>query len=108
MCIRCKYYFYFHKKKLIVVDPPGSTSSQTDQCLTIAHDDGPQVGKPCVIPFTINGEVKDGCLWEKNESKPWCSTKVDENGAHVSGQEQWGYCGSNCPIATFTDTGSWN
>ena len=31
------------------------------------------------------------------EVKPWCSTKVDDNGVHVVGQGKWGYCDSECP-----------
>ena len=29
--------------------------------------------------------------------RPWCSTKVDNNGAHISGQGKWGYCDPDCP-----------
>ena len=32
--------------------------------------------------------------------KPWCSTKVDANGNHISGGKNWGVCDDqdNCPI----------
>ena len=33
----------------------------------------------------------------KSDVKPWCSTKVDDNGVHISGQGKWGYCGQECP-----------
>ena len=32
-----------------------------------------------------------------NDIKPWCSTMVDDNDVHVSGQGKWGYCDSECP-----------
>ena len=28
--------------------------------------------------------------------QPWCSTKVDDNGLHVSGN--WADCGPDCPV----------
>ena len=31
-----------------------------------------------------------------SEDKPWCSTKVDENGHHVSSGGYWGQCGQHC------------
>ena len=31
------------------------------------------------------------------DPKPWCSTKVDDNGTHIGGQGKWGYCDSKCP-----------
>jgi hypothetical protein len=42
--------------------------------------------------------VNNECIYEKGENTPWCSTKVDANGKHVSGQKQWGYCGEQCHI----------
>ena len=27
--------------------------------------------------------------------QPWCSTKVDDNGQHITGN--WGDCGPDCP-----------
>ena len=31
------------------------------------------------------------------DTKPWCSTEVDESGHHIGGQGKWGNCGPNCP-----------
>ena len=31
---------------------------------------------------------------------PWCSTKVDRNGEHISGQGNWGNCDETCPLPT--------
>ena len=35
-------------------------------------------------------------LFEKD--KRWCSTKVDANGNHVTGQDEYGFCSPDCPI----------
>ena len=29
------------------------------------------------------------------DTRPWCSTMVDDNGVHVKGN--WGYCDPECP-----------
>ena len=52
----------------------------------------------CVFPFTYKGIKHNKCIFEAGDETPWCSTKVDENGKHVSGQDQWGYCEETCPI----------
>ena len=31
---------------------------------------------------------------------PWCSTKVDEKGNHISYQKKWGNCDETCPLPT--------
>ena len=31
----------------------------------------------------------------------WCSTEVDDDGVHVSGQGKWGICGPGCPIRKY-------
>ena len=33
----------------------------------------------------------------EDDNRPWCSTKVDDNGVHISGQGKWGYCDPECP-----------
>ena len=33
-----------------------------------------------------------------DEVKPWCSTKVDENGWYV--KNKWGYCDPECPCVS--------
>ena len=33
-----------------------------------------------------------------NNDKPWCSTKVNEDGEHVGKQGNWGDCGPECPV----------
>lgn len=53
-------------------------------------------GKPCVFPFIANDKVYTACTTDGG-SPPWCSTKVDAAGYHVSGQGQWGNCSATCP-----------
>ena len=65
----------------------------SDLCLTTG---GGQTGKPCVFPFNYKGTEYTSCRWEDGESNAWCSTKV-ENGLHVSGESEWGYCNAHCP-----------
>jgi len=60
--------------------------------------EGPQVNAACIFPFIYRGKEYNKCTYEKGDDTPWCSTKVDANGNHVSGQKQWGYCGEQCPI----------
>ena len=53
--------------------------------------------KPCVFPFQVNTTIFDGCTnIDRPSSPPWCSTRVDENGAHISGEDLWGECSDNC------------
>ena len=69
----------------------------TPECTTVSG--GPQEGVPCILPFGFKGKVRNECILEKGEDKPWCSTKVNKRGAHIGGQKQWGYCGPQCPVA---------
>ena len=40
-----------------------------------------------------------GCPIDPDDNtKYWCSTKVDSNGNHVVNQSEYGYCSRNCPI----------
>ena len=68
-------------------------------------DDSPahSRGKPCIFPFKayIDKEKRTfhGCTMElcgENCSRYWCSTKVDDNGIHISGGGNWGYCNTKC------------
>ena len=33
---------------------------------------------------------------QSRNDKPWCATKVDDNGVYIS--ESWGTCGTKCPF----------
>ena len=75
-----------------------------------------KIDLPCVFPFTLgaNNKTYHACTYDYSHItgyKPWCSTKVDENGVHVSknadGTKNWGICtdetedvavDTNCPI----------
>ena len=74
------------------------------------------IDQPCVFPFKLdlNNKTYHACTYDYSHVtafKPWCSTKVDENGYHVKknpdGTKNWGICTddtesdeerSKCPI----------
>merc|ERR1712241_1181043 len=59
----------------------------------------------CVFPFAFLEVEHAGCTAIDGDSNPWCSTLVDENGVHVSGGGDWGFCGRECPtVAPPTTT----
>ena len=56
-------------------------------------------GTKCIFPFILNGITHDACTTHTNadpEWLPWCSTKVDKFGVHVSGGDHWGDCSPEC------------
>ena len=65
------------------------------KCVTTG---GPSAGQPCVFPFIFAGVSHDVCDdWTWGGQPPgttWCSTKVDANGVHVTGN--YGFCPSTC------------
>ena len=67
------------------------------ECFT---NGGASPNKPCIFPFTWNGAIYSGCPVDPDdENQRWCSTKVDANGLHIQGQDQWGHCSASCPIS---------
>ena len=65
--------------------------------------------KPCIFPFMVLGRSSNGlnvtydtCTHILDpDGRFWCSTKVDENGVHQSGN--WGHCDQgdaqgDCPL----------
>ena len=67
------------------------------ECFT---NGGANPNKPCIFPFTWNGAIYRGCpIDPDDENQRWCSTKVDANGLHIQGQDQWGHCSPSCPIS---------
>ena len=45
-----------------------------------------------------------GCpIDHKDNSKRWCSTKVDSIGNHIADQNEYGYCADDCPISNEED-----
>ena len=68
-----------------------------NRCKTIS---GPNPKRECIFPFTFNGKQYYGCPIDPvDPSKRWCSTKVDSQGNHMIGLDEYGHCNSNCPIA---------
>ena len=59
---------------------------------------GPVTGKACIFPFTKNGKTCPGpacCNLDEDPKGAWCSTKVDDQGVHVT--DNYAYCeGSPC------------
>ena len=66
-------------------------------CTTINTQGGYEGGSPCVFPWKFKGKTYNLCTmdWEIDQ-RPWCATKVDENGDVFS--TNFGYCGANCPL----------
>ena len=45
-----------------------------------------------------------GCLVDhEDNSKRWCSTKVDSNNNHIANQNEYGYCEDDCPKSNGED-----
>ena len=66
-----------------------------DECITV---DGPDNGTTCVFPWIFDNVTYPACTMY-DEDEPWCSTKVDDNGVHIGGQGNWGYCDPECSCA---------
>ena len=48
-----------------------------------------------MLPFTHDGRTYTKCPVDPDDpSKFWCSTKVDNRGYHVVGQQEYGHCSS--------------
>ena len=60
--------------------------------------------KPCTFPF-IYEEVKyyNCTVVNDPDGKPWCSTKVDDDGNHVQSGGYWGHCGQDCKDKVFQE-----
>ena len=66
--------------------------SESD-CTTVS---GKIQNEKCIFPFEYKGTIYHSCPWAFEDKKRWCSTKVDEDGKHLTGN--WGHCGAECPI----------
>jgi len=68
---------------------------------------GPDNGAECVFPFSWGGKTYRGCTpWTYGgtfQGRGWCSTKTNEEGLHVNGEGNYGFCSSDCPLATDSD-----
>ncbi|XP_059099413.1 CLIP domain-containing serine protease B10-like [Tigriopus californicus] len=57
-------------------------------CRTFA---GFRPNRACVFPFILEGRVYNSCTPDYDPNGvEWCSTKVDAQGKHITGE--WGYC----------------
>ena len=65
---------------------------------------GGNADKKCVFPFKFYGVMYNGCT-TVTDDKLWCST-LTNNGVHVGGQNQWGYCNAQCPVDDPVDNKS--
>merc|ERR1712109_340652 len=84
----------------IEVDEPDYEDE--DVCLTSADSADPE--KECIFPFTFNNFTYHGCPTDPvNAKNRWCSTKTDENGVHVDGNNTWGFCTLGCRPEIFLD-----
>ena len=73
-------------------------TDQSTDCLAVG---GPGDGKPCVFPFEFDGTTYSTCtnrIKHVTNNLPWCSTKVNTRGEHISGQGNWGNCDKTCPL----------
>ena len=64
--------------------------TRSESCVTEAN-------VPCVFPFRYRNKTHLGCTTEDAvDGLAWCSTKVDEAGNHVTGQDEFGPCAATC------------
>ena len=55
----------------------------------------------CIFPFVFGEMTYNACTREVSPAingDPWCSTKVDDDGQHISRQGNWGRCSQACPV----------
>ena len=71
-------------KPTMSTEPPSTTPTDKSSCGN------------CVFPFTFWDVEYTACTTIDGDPKPWCSTRVNENGVYVGGY--WEYCGSECPF----------
>ena len=57
---------------------------------------GPMLGVACIFPFIYEGTSYNGCIPDSG-SCYWCSTKINDEGVHISGEGFWGCCNDVCP-----------
>ena len=76
---------------------PSSTSFPTTTSSPATNTTGSGSCGNCVFPFIYGNRIHDRCTSIDGDA-PWCSTQVDSNGVHVSGQGAWEYCSdTSCP-----------
>ena len=80
----------------------GYKTSSKQSCTTIS---GERPNKTCKFPFIFEGLTFNSCTlsWSNNNTKAWCSTKVDDSGYYKPGQ--WGFCESACQPTKLAEVG---
>jgi len=75
-------------------------SGGNKNCKTIG---GARKGKPCIFPFKYGDKEHHTCTKDGDDDvhEKWCSTKVDGDGVHVSGE--WGKCSIGCAGVDYAD-----
>ncbi len=69
--------------------------TNSDGCTVIEKTS--QEAKPCIFPFKYSGQTMTECTTLNDpEDKPWCSTKVNDKGNHVTAGGFWGHCDQGC------------
>ena len=79
------------------------TTIQILECKTSSTAGIGMANLPCQFPFTLRNKTYHSCTFDFShitEYLPWCSTKVDDLGNHISAGNNWGICDdlANCPI----------
>ena len=88
--------WHFSDHKLLLVLLIFVELSKCQRCdVTLS---GPKRKTKCVFPFRFNGTVYNHCTDAGEPGKYWCSTKTYQDGTHVGGQGQWGYCHPRCKV----------
>ena len=58
-------------------------------------------GRLCQFPFTFQETTYTSCTSDDDPGgEPWCSTRVDARGRHVSNGGHWGHCSDTCTQAS--------
>ena len=103
--------FYIYISFHLVPRIPSNPRAMDTLCRTIG---GPSSNKECIFPFKFEvylessdtiKDTHDACI--QDDSGVWCSTKVDEEGYHFAGSNNWGTCTPECPVF-HTKTGEMN
>merc|ERR1719228_1215126 len=92
----------------IVTQPPSSPASIVTTVVAVPIKSGntnsnfgirclASNGKVCRFPFKFQNKAYASCTTDFDpDNRAWCSTKVDSNGVHVSGEGEFGYCPQSC------------
>ena len=98
------YFLIFVWHSIITL---GCITGQSPETLELLQQRKARIGAPCVFPFIARNKTYHSCTYDYSHItgyKPWCSTKVDDEGHHLhdgeGGTVNWGLCldASTCPI----------